>query len=170
MPGQPWVEPGDDGVRMYQEAAMDPGLEKTIIAILDGAKDMTVATIREDGYPQATTVSFAHDGLTLYFGCGADSQKARNLARNDKVSLTVDLPYESWDEIKGLSAGGNAVRLSDQQEIDRVGRLMLAKFPQITQYAPPEGMEEMAVFKVTPKVFSVLNYSKGFGHTDLVEA
>jgi hypothetical protein len=28
--------------------------------------------------------------LTLYFLCGRDSQKATNLARDDRVSLTLD--------------------------------------------------------------------------------
>jgi hypothetical protein len=51
----------------------------------------------EDGYPQATTVSYVSDGLTIYFGCGEASQKARNLARNTKVSLTVTLTMRcSW--------------------------------------------------------------------------
>ncbi len=28
--------------------------------------------------------------------------------------------------------------------------------------------EEISVFRIEPKVISVLDYSKGFGHTDLV--
>lgn len=38
---------------------------------------MTIATIRDDGYPQATVVGFVHDGLTIYFGSDRNSQKAR---------------------------------------------------------------------------------------------
>jgi general stress protein 26 len=82
---------------------------------------MTIATIREDGYPQATIVSYVNDGLTIYFGCAARSQKATNIARCDKVSLTVNLPYASWDEIRGLSIGGKAERVADPRELDRVG-------------------------------------------------
>ena len=36
---------------------MTPEQKAEIPEILDGAKDITVATIRQDGYPQATTVS-----------------------------------------------------------------------------------------------------------------
>jgi hypothetical protein len=71
---------------------MDPALTEEIISILDDANDMTIATVREDGYPQATTVSYVNDGLKIYFGCAANSQKAKNLARNSKISLTVTLP------------------------------------------------------------------------------
>jgi nitroimidazol reductase NimA-like FMN-containing flavoprotein (pyridoxamine 5'-phosphate oxidase superfamily) len=80
---------------------MDPALTEEITSILDDANDMTIATVREDGYPQATTVSYVNDGLKIYFGCAADSQKAKNLARNGKVSLTVNLPYSSWNDIRG---------------------------------------------------------------------
>src|SRR6516165_9814290 len=84
---------------------MDDSLREEILSVLTGASDMTIATIRPDGYPQATTVSYVTDGLTIYFGCAAESQKAQNIAYNDKVSLTVTLPYFSWEAIRGLSIG-----------------------------------------------------------------
>ena len=146
---------------------MDPTLTKEIIFILDDADDMTIATVREDGYPQATTVSYVNDGLKIYFGCAAQSQKAKNLARNSKVSLTVNLPYASWKEIRGLSLGGKAERVTDPQEVEQVSQLMFEKFPQIAAYAPAE-LEEIVLFRVTPEIISVLDYRKGFGHTDLV--
>ena len=38
---------------------------------------MTVATNRPDGWPQATTVGYVNDGLTLYFLCDPESQTAK---------------------------------------------------------------------------------------------
>ncbi len=55
---------------------LTPAQREQIIAILDAADDLTIATIRHDGYPQATTVSFVNDGLAIYFGTGTESQKA----------------------------------------------------------------------------------------------
>ena len=147
---------------------MNPVLKQEVIAILGDANDMTIATVREDGYPQATTVSYANDGLTIYFGCAANSQKAKNLARDNKVSVTVNLPYSSWAEIRGLSIGGKAELITDPQQMDQVSQLMFEKFPQIAGYAPAE-LEEIALYRVTPEIISVLDYRKGFGHTDLVE-
>jgi nitroimidazol reductase NimA-like FMN-containing flavoprotein (pyridoxamine 5'-phosphate oxidase superfamily) len=147
---------------------MDPVLTDEILSILDNAIDMTIATVREDGYPQATTVSYVNDGPKIYFGCGGESQKAKNLARNRKISLTVNLPYASWNEIRGLSIGGRAERVTDPQEMGEVSQLMFEKFPQIAGYAPAE-LEEIALFRVTPEIISVLDYRKGFGHTDLVK-
>jgi nitroimidazol reductase NimA-like FMN-containing flavoprotein (pyridoxamine 5'-phosphate oxidase superfamily) len=147
---------------------MDPKLKQEIISILDDANDMTIATVREDGYPQATTVSYVNDGLEIYFGCAANSQKAKNLARNNKVSLTVNLPYTSWNGIRGLSLSGRAEPVADPQEAEQAGELMFEKFPQIARYAPAE-LEDIVLFRVTPEVISVLDYRKGFGHTDLVK-
>ena len=70
---------------------MDPGLREEILSTLKSTREMTIATVRPDGYPQATTVNYVSDGLAIYFGCAADSQKARNIACNGKVSLTVTL-------------------------------------------------------------------------------
>jgi pyridoxamine 5'-phosphate oxidase-like protein len=147
---------------------MDSGLREDILSILKGAGDMTIATIRPDGYPQATTVSYVSDGLVIYFGCAAESQKARNPALNDKVSLTVTLPYFNWDEIRGLSLGGRATPVTDPTEINRASELMLRKFPQILQYALA-GKKGVFLVRITPEVISVLDYRKGFGHTDLVK-
>jgi hypothetical protein len=52
--------------------------------------------------------------------------------------------------------------------MDRVGRLMLWKFPQIARYAPAD-MDELVLFRINPEIISVLDYRKGFGHTDLVK-
>jgi nitroimidazol reductase NimA-like FMN-containing flavoprotein (pyridoxamine 5'-phosphate oxidase superfamily) len=89
---------------------MGPGLKQEILSILDDANDMTIATVREDGYPQATTVSYVNDGLAIYFGCAANSQKAKNLARDSKVSLTVNYPTQAGTTfVVCRSAAGRSV-------------------------------------------------------------
>ena len=148
---------------------MDSAMQEKIVAILAGATDMTIATVRPDGYPQATTVGYVNDGVTLYFGTAADSQKARNIALCDKVSLTVALPYDRWEEIRALSMGGRAALVTDREEMAKVGRLMLKKFPQGADFGPEEA-DSIALFAVKPVVVSVLDYREGFGHTELVEA
>jgi hypothetical protein len=45
---------------------------------------MTVATLRPEGWPQATTVGYVSEGLSLWFHCGLGNQKAANLARDDR--------------------------------------------------------------------------------------
>ena len=146
---------------------MDSATREKIVAILAGAYDMTLATIRPDGYPQATTVGYVNDGVKIYFGTAADLQKARNIALCDKVSLTVTLPYDRWEEIRALSMGARAARVTDRVEMANVGRLMLKKFPQGADFGPEEA-DSIAIFAISPVVVSVLDYREGFGHTELV--
>ena len=149
---------------------MDAAARDQIISIIDDVDDLTIATVRDDGYPQATTVSYVNDGLTIYFGTTADSQKARNLAANNRVSLTIDRPYSSWDAIEGLSLSGTAVPVDDKAEQDKVSNLLTEKFPQATDYIPPDMPQDaLVIFRVEPQFISLLDYRKGFGHTTLYE-
>jgi nitroimidazol reductase NimA-like FMN-containing flavoprotein (pyridoxamine 5'-phosphate oxidase superfamily) len=93
---------------------MDDTIRKKIVTLLDRHRTMTIATLRPDGWPQATTVGYANDGMTLYFLCGPDSQKAANLARDDRVSLTIDDDTPQVMEITGLSMVARARRVNDK--------------------------------------------------------
>jgi hypothetical protein len=145
---------------------MDDRMREKIVSILSHGTDLTIATMRPDGFPQATVVSYVADGLGVYFGTGAHSQKAQNIARDPRVSVAVTLPYANWNEIEGVSFAARAHRIAAADEIARIGQLMFAKFPQAANFVPPGS--EMALFRLEPIVFSVLDYRKGFGHTDLV--
>lgn len=141
-----------------------------ILDIFESVKDMTLATVRPDGYPQATTVSYAHDGLTLYIGISLDSQKAHNILHCNKVSLAVTPAYQDWNHIKGLSIGGIAEFVDAPDETRRVSECMLKRFPQISTLTPGTTSLPWAgvIFvRISPQFISVLNYEKGFGHTDL---
>ena len=82
---------------------MEAALQQKILEILDQHRLMTVATNRPDGWPQATTVGYVNEGLTLYFLCAPQSQKAQNLARDDRISLTIDHDTSDPMAITGLS-------------------------------------------------------------------
>src|SRR6478672_7629853 len=95
---------------------MNEEIKRLILALLDQHRIMTIATIRPDGWPQATTVGYANEGLTLYFLCGLDSQKAANLARDDRVSLTIDSDTPQVMEIAGLSMAARAKQVINPDE------------------------------------------------------
>ncbi|MFA6153617.1 pyridoxamine 5'-phosphate oxidase family protein [Mesorhizobium sp.] len=148
---------------------MDAEIKDKIQTLLDQHRIMTVATLRPDGWPQATTVGYANDGLSLYFLCGLDSQKAANLALDDRLSLTIDNDPPQVMEITGLSMAGRAEPVTDRAEAEKVLSLLPTKYPPQTSmpFAMPTP-EQVRIFRVMPSVISVLDYSKGFGHTDLV--
>src|SRR5690348_16774736 len=84
---------------------MDDTIRAKILKLLDTHRIMSLATLRPDGWPQATTVGYVNKGLTLYFLCGPDSQKAQNLAKDDRVSLTIDHDTPDIMAITGLHGG-----------------------------------------------------------------
>ena len=148
---------------------MDDGLRKKILMILDQHKIMTIATLRPDGWPQATTVGYANEDLTLSFLCGKESQKAANLARDDRVSLTIDHDTPQVMEITGLSMAARARIVTDRTEAEKALRLLMLKYPEQTSLPlPMPRPEDVSLVRITPVVISVLDYTKGFGHTDLV--
>ena len=147
---------------------MDVEAHAQIMEILDSVKDMTIATIRSDGFPQATVVAFVHDDLRLYFATALASQKARNIVMCDKVSDTITRPYDRWGEIEGLSLGGHASEVTDPDELRAAHTLLMARFPETVE-VEPEMMGEIGVFRIDPSVISLLDYTKGFGHAELIE-
>jgi len=146
---------------------MDDTPKSKILEILDQHRLMTIATNRPDGWPQATTVGYVNDDLTLYSLCSPQSQKAANLARDSRVSLTIDHDVSDPMAITGLSMAALAQPVTDTTEVAKAMKLLQTRYPEYAAFPMPKP-EEIAVYRVLPKVISVLDYSKGFGHSDLV--
>jgi hypothetical protein len=63
----------------------------------------------------------------------------------------------------------HAKAVVDRTEAARVIRMLPLKYPeQVALSVPMPTPEDVCIFRVTPTVISVLDYSKGFGHTDLL--
>ena len=150
---------------------MDDLMKQKILSLLEGHRIMTIATLRPDGWPQATTVGYVSEGLTLWFLCGLESQKARNLAQDNRVSITIDHDTPDIMSITGLSMAARAYRVSDRTEAEKVIGMLPLKYPDAPASTAQMKMptpEEVVLFRVVPEVISVLDYTKGFAHTDLV--
>lgn len=148
---------------------MDIPFQEKILALLDQHRIMTIATLRPDGWPQATTVGYVNDGLRIYFLCGLDSQKAQNIAHDDRVSLTIDHDTPQLMEITGLSMAAHARQVTNRDEAARILEMLPLKYPEQPELpVPMPGPDDVRIYEVVPVVISVLDYTKGFGHADLV--
>jgi PPOX class probable F420-dependent enzyme len=81
-------------------------LGESVRQLLDGKNFATISTLNRDGGPQSSVVWVLRDGDVVLFSTTSTRQKARNLARDPRVSLTIfDLtnPYHSV-EIRGTAA------------------------------------------------------------------
>lgn len=84
-----------------------------------------VALTRRDGQPFVVPVWFVLDGEDLVFTTGADSLKARALARDRRVALCVDLEEPPYDYV---SFQGRATTTDDLTEVRRVATLVAARY------------------------------------------
>jgi len=148
---------------------MDDTLKRKIQGLLDQHRTMRIATLRPDGWPQVTSVGYANDGFAIYFLCGKDSQKASNLAHDNRVSLAIDDDTAQVLEITGLSMAARAEVVNDPAEGEKALGLLFQRYPeQKSMPGPLPTADDVRIFRLTPTVISLLDYSKGFGHTDLV--
>lgn len=146
---------------------MDDALKRLILRLLAENRIMTIATNRPDGWPQATVVGYVNDGLVLYGFIARDSQKYANIVRDSRVSIAISHDYPHPLQIKGLSMAARVTFVNDPNEVQRVLALMAARYPEYTAFPLP-ALDEVPLMRIVPEVVSILDYSKGFGHTDLV--
>jgi PPOX class probable F420-dependent enzyme len=82
-------------------------------ALLDGRHYAVVATLNADGSIQQTVVWYILEGDEIRFGIGAESVKARNLARSPTISLTIE------DGVRYLTLSGEATVEPPDPELRR---------------------------------------------------
>jgi len=142
---------------------------------------MALGTVRPDGWPQVTSVGYVNDGFLLYCFVASNSQKHANILRDGRVSITVCSDVSNPLEITGLSLAGHAAVVDDRREYDFVSGLRLKRYPEYAtlpssvageaaaaRISPQPPPDSVVLLRITPEVFSVLDYSKGFGHSDLI--
>jgi hypothetical protein len=61
----------------------------------------------------------------------------------------------------------HAYPVTDPVKVAKATQLLGERYPECASFPTPKP-EGIRVFRVEPMVISVLDYSKGFGHTDLI--
>lgn len=142
-------------------------MEQQAVDILDTHRVMAIATLRPDGWPQTTMVSYANEGLLLYFIISRAGQKYANIARDSRVSIVVGRDFEDPAQIKALSIAANGFELRDAAHRERIIDLILARHPGLASLPRPDPLYS-AVMRAYCSIVTILDYSKGFGHADLL--
>jgi len=152
-----------------------------ILRLLNEHRIMTIATNRPDGWPQATMVGYINDGFMIYCFVARNAQKYANIVRDSRISGAIGSDADVPLNIKGLSLAGRARVVEDRDEWNHVAALRLKRYPEyaalpppvvsagaVSRIAPRPPTSGVALLRIEAEVFSVLDYSKGFGHSDLV--
>ena len=142
-------------------------MKQKAIDILQENRLMAISTVRPDGWPQATMVSYANEDILIYFIVSRQSQKFANIERDDRVSLVVGRDFHDPKTIKALSIAARASEVKDPQQRSRAVKLLLDRHPGLRRLER-SGPGHSAVMRANPEIITILDYSKGFGHADLL--
>lgn len=139
---------------------------KRALQILSENRIMAVATLRPDGWPQATMVGYIHDGLTLYFVVARDGQKLANIQRDARVSIAIGRHDGDGSDLRGLSMAADAIEVTDANEVRRLNAMLVKRYPE-QQVFNPHGAS-VAVMKATPLVISLIDPHGGLDQSPLL--
>jgi nitroimidazol reductase NimA-like FMN-containing flavoprotein (pyridoxamine 5'-phosphate oxidase superfamily) len=140
-------------------------LEHVGITILNAHRTMAIATTRPDGWSQTTIVGYANAGFDLYFLVFRSSQKFRNIARDNRVSIAVGQEPKELGQLQALYAGAYAEEVTDPKKREAAWRLLSERHPNLAQFELPDA-SETAMMQASCKYLSVLDYTQGLGHTE----
>lgn len=87
--------------------------------LLRQAPFMRLATLNPDGRPHCVPMWFGYIDGQIYFKTLQNSVKARNLDKDSRIGLTVDLGVLYFD-LRGLSILGEALLVTDEELSRRI--------------------------------------------------
>ena len=142
-------------------------MEKNAIQMLDSHRTMAISTVRPDGWPQTTIVGYANDALVIYFLVFRSSQKFANIQHDDRVSIAVSDEPKDINKLAAVYAGAHAAEVTDPEQRQRAWQLLMQRHPNLADFELPE-RSDAALMRADCKFVSLLDYSKGLGHTEAI--
>jgi PPOX class probable F420-dependent enzyme len=108
-----------------------------VAALLAGSHKLQLATINPDGTPHLVTMFYVMLGGRIAFWTYRAAQKARNLARDPRVTCLVETG-EDYFELRGVQVAGLARLVGDPDGILEIGRGVAAGMAGV----PAESVED----------------------------
>ncbi len=147
--------------------ASSEDLKARVLDILARHRTMAIATLRPDGWPQATIVGYANDDLDLYFVISSSSQKRDNILRDRRVSIAIGGDPPEGEPIVGLSMAATVAPVSDPAEVERLNELVARRYPEHARFSP--GAQSVTVMKAVPEVISLVDSTARGARAQLVQ-
>ena len=124
-------------------------LKKKVEKLIARERVCRVATVNEHGMPHLVPVCHVLANGKICFGSGNDGRKVKNLEKNPRVTVTVDLYSDDWAHIKGVMVQGTAKVFSRGPKFRRIRDLLYAKYPHYRTDATLSPSDSVIV-EVTP--------------------
>jgi hypothetical protein len=108
-----------------------------VAGILEQAELYWLTTVRADGRPHVTPlIGVFHDGA-MHICTGMREQKARNLEHSPLVAITTGT--NTWAEGLDVVVEGTAVRITDNDELQRLADAYEAKYGSVWHFDVGDG-------------------------------
>ena len=91
-----------------------------VAQLLGGGRKIQLATISPDGYPHLVTMYYTLVDGKIAFWTYRTSQKAKNLARDPRISCLVETGEEYFD-LRGVLIQGVVQTITDPAEVYKLG-------------------------------------------------
>jgi PPOX class probable F420-dependent enzyme len=95
--------------------------EQEVADLLAGSRKIQLATINRDGTPHLVTMYYAMMDGKITFWTYRASQKARNLARDPRLTCLVETGNEYFD-LRGVQVQGAARLVAEPEAVRDIGR------------------------------------------------
>ena len=140
--------------------------EAEVSAMLAGSRKLQLATINRDGTPHLVTMFYVMLGGQIAFWTYRASQKARNLARDPRVTCLVE-SGEDYFELRGVQVAGRARCVEDPAGVLEIGRGVAGGMAGV----PAEAVEEYVAHAARKRVGYVVEPARivSWDHRKLVE-
>jgi PPOX class probable F420-dependent enzyme len=101
-----------------------------VTGLLSYARKLQLATLNPDGTAHLVTMFFGLAAGKIAFWTYRSSQKARNLARDPRVTILVE-DGDDYFELRGAQISGVVTTIDDLDGVTRVGKLIAARMPDV---------------------------------------
>jgi PPOX class probable F420-dependent enzyme len=120
--------------------------------LLRDNRNGTVVTIKRDGRPQLSPVSFVSDGETIRVSSTDDRAKVRNLRRDPRVSFYVTTPgYDGYIVADGTATLTDVAAAPDDATVDElveVYRAIAGEHPDWDEYRAAMVADKRVVIRI----------------------
>ena len=118
--------------------------------LLKKQKILHLATIDSKGVPHLVPVWYKYIGKKFYIGTNTKTAKAKNIAKNSKVCLCVDVGV--WHPIDGIMCTGKAKIIKDQHAVKKIaGTILLRYFKSLKEKSAKQLLDQTdCVIEITP--------------------
>ncbi|HLF28274.1 MAG TPA: pyridoxamine 5'-phosphate oxidase family protein [Anaerolineae bacterium] len=138
---------------------------EAVSAFLKKHTTLTLATVDREGWSQAADLFYvSDDALKLYWVSGEKSRHSLNVARVNRVAVTIHNATWDWRDIQGVQLEGEARVITDPDERDRAWMLFRGKFPFTAEFI--DQIVRSSFYSFVPRWARLVDNTRSLGHRE----